>query len=245
MNAPMTPEERGYLAAEYALGVLDGEELRAALSLAATDSDFGLDVARWSGRLGPLLDEIAPVDPPASVFAAIERRLGEDDRAPDNVFQLRRRLNVWRGVGAGASALAASLALVLLNQPSPAPQPQPTAPAIAASAPMVAAMEAEGSGARLVATWNPDDNSLVVAAAAGVEPQTDRSLELWVIPADGTPRSLGLMPQDAPLHRRLDAPVSVHLGEGATIAVSVEPVGGSPTNAPTGAVIAAGKLQRT
>jgi anti-sigma-K factor RskA len=39
--------------------------------------------------------------------------------------------------------------------------------------------------------------------------------------------------------------MAAQLAEGATLALSVEPTGGSPTGLPTGAVIAAGKLQRT
>ena len=106
-------------------------------------------------------------------------------------------------------------------------------------------MQAEGSEARLVATWDPDDQSLVVAAAAGIAPVAGHSHELWVIPADGTPRSIGLLPGADPMHMQVAAPMARQLAEGATLALSVEPTGGSPTGLPTGPVIAAGKLART
>ena len=246
MSIEMTPEERDQLAAEYALGLLEGEELAQARALASADADFSADVARWSGRLAPLLDEIEEVAAPPHVLGAIERRIAQPQHQPEpqpsNVYQLRRRLNVWRGFAAGATALAASLALVLVTRPEPVVQ---APPAREAAAPMVAMMEAEDTDARLVATWDPADRSLVVAAAAGVQAVSTHSHELWVIPADGTPRSMGVLPASRAMHLRIAGPMAGQLAEGATLALSVEPAGGSPTGQPTGPVIAAGKLQRT
>lgn len=267
MTKPMSPEERSSLAAEYALRLLDGDELARALALAAEDGEFRTEIARWNGHLAAILDEVEPVAPPASLFPEIERRIAEPPRDRDNVVRLHKRLSVWRGFAAGASAIAASLAVVLVTrpdpvvQPSPAPAPAPApqgptvapapspapapAPAPMPADPMVATMASEESDARLIATWSPSDRSLVVAAAAGVEPVSGRSHELWVIPADGVPRSLGVMPPGAPMHVRVPGSLSEVLGQDATLALSVEPAGGSPTGKPTGAVIASGKLQQT
>ena len=240
----MTPEERSALAGEYALGLLDGEDLARARALAAADAQFAAEVAAWSGRLAPMLDEIQPVAPPERVLAAIENRIGRPSGpAADNVHYLRRRVNVWRGFTAGATAVAASLALVLVTRPETIEQPPPIVRT--ATAPMVAMMEPDDSAAKLVATWDPDARNLVVAAAAGIAPVAGHSHELWVIPADGTPRSMGVLPGADPMRVRVEAPMAQQLAEGATLALSVEPAGGSPTGLPTGPVIAAGKLQRT
>ena len=249
MTGAMTPDERNALAGEYALGLLDGEDLAGARALAAADPTFATEIAAWSGRFAPWLDEVAPVAPPDRVLAAIEARLGGRHEPADNVHYLQRRVKLWRGFAAGVSALAASLALVLVVRPPAEPQPPATqrpAPSPApAPAPMVAMMEAEDSAAKLVATWDPGNRRLIVAAAAGIAPVAGHSHELWVIPADGTPRSMGILPGADPLHVRLAAPMAGQLAEGATLALSVEPAGGSPTGLPTGPVIAAGKLQRT
>ncbi len=246
MTGPMTPEEQSELAGEFALGLLDGDDLARARALSGADPQFAAEVAAWSGRLAPLLDEIEAVTPNDRVLAAIEARLGTRGEPADNVHYLRRRVNVWRGLTAGASALAASLALVLVTRPQTIEQPPPATQAPApATAPMVAMMEADDSAAKLVATWDPDARSLVVAAAAGIAPVAGHSHELWVIPADGTPRSMGILPGADPMHLSLEAPMAEQLAEGATLALSVEPTGGSPSGLPTGPVIAAGKLQRT
>jgi anti-sigma-K factor RskA len=48
-----------------------------------------------------------------------------------------------------------------------------------------------------------------------------------------------------PINQRVDVPVKADIlagfGPGVTLAISLEPKGGSPTGAPTGPVVAAGK----
>jgi anti-sigma-K factor RskA len=60
--------------------------------------------------------------------------------------------------------------------------------------------------------------------------------------AGAAPRSLGLVTDAS---ARLPVPAALRQGaEGGSLAVSVEPKGGSPTGAPTGPVIYSGKLVR-
>lgn len=243
----MEGEEIDLLAAEYALGLVDASERARAEGLIANDPDFRDRVARWSGRLAPLLDEVEAASPPPGLWTRIEGAIAPPAASPaatetipgSNVHVLRRRVNLWRGYSAAATALAASLALFLVTRPDaepPAPRPTP--------APLVAMMEAEGSAAKLVATYDPANGTLLVAPAAGVEAVAGRSHELWLIPADGKPRPMGLLEPGAP--RRMPIPAAL-LGEieaEVTLALSVEPAGGSPSGQPTGPIVAAGKLVR-
>ncbi len=243
MSMPPTRAEDGEnLAGEFALGVLEGGDLLAAQRLAASDPAFREQVALWTGRFARLLDEVDPVSPPARVRGSMEQRLGAEPRPSATVHQLRRRLNIWRGYAAAATAIAASLALIVLTRPEPIAPPPVT---VEQPAPLVATLAGDTTDARLVATWDSARRSLVIAAAAGVEPITGQAHELWVIPGDGQPRSMGLLAPRGRMHLRLGQPVAQYLTEGATLAVSVEPQGGSPTGLPTGQVIATGQLQRT
>lgn len=242
---PITPEEREALAAELALGVLDGEDLAGARRLARDDAGFGRDVGRWSGRLAAMLDEVAPAEPPQQAWSNIERRIGSQaESAPpesaSNVVLLRKRVGRWQGIAAGAMALAASLALVLVTRP---PQTVTVAPAEQrAPDPLVAMLADDGDDMKLVASWDPGSRRLIVAAS-DMAAEPGHSHELWVIPSDGTPRSLGTMPSSPRALMQLTEAVSGQLQRGATLAVSVEPAGGSPTGLPTGPVIASGKLE--
>jgi anti-sigma-K factor RskA len=242
---PTQDDERGDVAAEYALGLLEGDELRAAQARVTADPQFRTEVAEWRGRLAPLLDEIAAVEAPARLWPAIEGRLGsigarDDQGRADNVVQLRRRVGIWRGVAAGAAALAASLALVVVTRPAQvAAPPARQAPA---PAPMVAMLADDERGGLMLAKWEPGSRRMTVAAPKQIELEPGQVQELWVIQADGKPRSLGVLPSTSRNELQLLPAVAQQLQEGATLAVSVEPQGGSPTGLPTGPVIASGKL---
>lgn len=227
------PEERQQLAAEFALGALSGDDLARANALMASDADFRREVARWGARLAPMLDEVEAVEPPAALQARIEARL-----ANPVVSILTRKVKMWRGISAGITAIAASLALVLLV----GPQQRKAAPT-ATLPPMVAMLGDAQAPAKMMAAWDPQRRTLTVMAPQATPAEAGHSHELWVIPADGTPRSLGVMPDSAKMQMVVGEPMLGAFGEGITLAVSVEPAGGSTTGAPTGPVIASGKLQ--
>jgi len=231
------PPDDAALAAELALGLLEGDDRAAATARAASDPLFQAEVARWRGRLAPMLDEIDPVEPPASAWSAIEAQIAPRS---DNVVQLRRSVRVWRGFSAAATAIAASLALVLLFQ-----QPQTVAPAPPTqAAPMVAALASDQGEPMLMATWDPMSERLVVAAAKDMPAPKGHSHQIWVIPAGGKPMPVGMMP-GARMHMELSDFLAEQMRRGATIAISVEPAGGSPTGLPTGPVVASGTLENS
>ncbi len=238
----LTPGERRDLAAEYALGLLRGEERSQAVALSREDEDFRGDVARWRGRFAPWLCEVAEAEAPPRVWSAIEQRIG-GVQVESSVIQLKRRVSLWRGFAAAASAVAAALALILVTRPQPVLPPAPT-PA-AQSAPLVATLASKQTPAKLVATWDPMRRSLIVAAAAGMPAKPGKDHELWVIPAGGKPMPVGVMHPKGPMRMTLPMPLAAQLKSGTMLAISIEPAGGSPTGLPTGPVIAAGALEQT
>jgi len=128
-------EERDLLAAEYALGLLDGDALRQARVLAATDPDFAAAAAAWQTRLAPLLDALPAVEPGPKMWERISRAIAQAPRGAANVVDLGKRLRLWRAYAAGVTALAASLALLIgyeatRNAPGPVPIEAPAAAVI-------------------------------------------------------------------------------------------------------------------
>jgi anti-sigma-K factor RskA len=73
-------------------------------------------------------------------------------------------------------------------------------------------------------------------------PASDLAPELWVIPADGVPRSLGLVSAEG--LSRVGVPVAHRalMQDGATLAITMEPSDGAPHRAPSSAPVAAGKI---
>ena len=228
--------DRDQLAAEYALGVIEGEELVEARGLLASDPNFAREVAAWEERLAPLFDEIGEEAPPGEIWQRVKADI-DRDRGGD-VVALRKRLGWWKGMTAAASAIAASLALVVGFD---ATRPPPNVEAQARGEMMVAPLMSPDKAMMMSATWAARDRSLMITPG-NMPPDPGHSHELWIIPADGKPRSLGLVTGDGPHRMDVPADMAAHFAEAATLAVSVEPEGGSPGDAPTGPVIASGAL---
>ncbi len=213
------------LAAEYALGVLAGTERAAAQRLLERDRNFARMVAEWEQRLAPWAGEIAEVSPPPRVWDAIAAALPAQPRTRASLWE---SLVFWRGFAlASALAVACLGAFIYLG-------------AINREQPLVATIEGGGSRA-FVATIDAKRGTIAVVPAAFTADAT-RVPELWLIPADGKPRPLGLLRADRTVTIAIPPEFASQTVSNAVLAVSLEPPGGSPTGVPTGPVIATGKL---
>ena len=230
------------LAAEYAAGLLGGAEFEEARRRATADPDFAREVARWRGRLAGLHDEVEDVPPPPALWKRIHAAIERGPAANDNLLGLRKKLTMWRSAAAGMTAVAAALATVLLVQPRETAPYVPPVQVQRPAPPRMVAMVGDKQAAKLMVSWDPSTRQLVLAVAGNLPGDASHSHELWVIPADGTPRSLGVISTDKQSHKRLAEALASLLQQGATIAISVEPRGGSPTGKPTGPVVATGAL---
>ncbi|WP_423142012.1 anti-sigma factor [Parablastomonas sp. CN1-191] len=232
----MTAEERS--AAEYVLGLLDGSELMAARRRHGEDAHYRALVEWWEDALAPLFDEIAEVEPGAALWARVEAAISGRDPGAE-VLALRRRVRGWQLTSALAAAAAVVLALVALPRIAAPPVPPATTP-VAPRAPLIAALALPGKAAPLALTFLPGSGELVVNAADH-DPGRGKDDELWVIPAGGTPRSLGVVAAGT---RRvaLEPALARLLTDGATVAVTREAAGGSPTGLPQGPLLSSGKL---
>ena len=82
-------------------------------------------------------------------------------------------------------------------------------------------------------------DNLTVTRVSGSAPDASHAHELWLIKGSDAPVSLGVIPADGEVIAVPDA------GEGIILAVSLEPIGGSPTGQPTGPILSLGPLQKT
>ena len=234
----MTPyDDNDLLAGELVLGLLDGPERSSAEARAEADAGFADLVEAWKVHLAPLLTR-SPEAPPEHVWESIRSQLAANDDAPLSAAEAALRR--WRVFAMTASAVAASLALVLLTRaPAPPPTPAP-APAVAAASPtLVATLQGDGSPAIVTISVSEAGQLLVTPVRL---PTGGRVPELWVIPEDGKPRSLGVIQANSPSAVPVAPAHRPHVHRGATFAISQEPRGGSPTGAPTGPVVASGKI---
>lgn len=231
MSAGPESPERDLRAAEYVLGSLPAEE-RAAFALeCAVDPATARAVAEWEGRLAPLALTAPSGAPPEHVWAGIARALpsrtgtAADDR---RVIRLGAQVRRWRLATAGAGLLAAGLALFV----AVGGRPERTAPGTR----YLAVVQSGGALPALVVRVDIASGTAQVRPV-GAEAPAGRSLELWYVGTGAAPRTLGLVGAAA---RQVALPAGT--AADGVLAVSVEPPGGSPSGAPTGAVIYTGKL---
>jgi anti-sigma-K factor RskA len=236
------PELAKRLAADYALGTLRGPARRRMEALMKSHPALRQAVAHWEDQLLLMAPAPAGVEPSSQVWRNVQRRLfdgadaartagsrgaGAAAAAPASWWQSLLLWRTWSGL-----ATAGALSLGLLLQQTPPAQP-----------PIIVVLQANPQtgvafNASFVASLSGDGQSLVLKPLANVPMEAGRALELWAVPAQGAPRSLGLVKADATstvLRQQL-------LRDTAAFAVSVEPAGGSPTGAPTGPIVSLGKL---
>lgn len=224
-------DDRDLLAAEYALGTLDAAGREVAARLRADDAQFDRLVTEWESRLAPLADGLTPVSPPADLWPRIVARLDATPASTnaDNVVTLRRAVRSWRMATFATGALAAALALFvvdreLLRTPSPAGA-------------YVAAVNRGGDMPALIVRVDLANHSVTVRPVEAEIPP-DRSLQLWYVAAGKPPMSMGLVGKE---RGHMPMPSDMEMKNGM-FAVSVEPMGGSPTGAPTGPIVYKGML---
>lgn len=83
---------------------------------------------------------------------------------------------------------------------------------------------------------------LEIEPISSTAPEPDRSLELWAMPADGTPVSLGLLPETGKGIIGLNPRQQKSISQPVELMVSSEAKGGSLSSLPTGPKIYQGAL---
>lgn len=225
-DLPKTDAGDDITAAELALGVLEGEERAAATRRVLAEPAFAREVERWRDQFGLLFAQWPEVSPPAHLGARLDRAI-----APPSPSRL------WPALALSAMAIAAVLAGILLLQPAQIASPpvQPSVPALVANL-----APAQPRGTPVPAIYDPARQEILVASSA-LAP-AGRSAELWLIPADGVARSLGVLAEGKRTTIKLRPEHSRLIGPETTLAVTDEPSGGSPTGKATGPIVASGSL---
>ena len=216
------------LAAEYVLGTLSGGARRRFDTLLPAHPALRRAVDGWERRLLPMALRAEAVAPPAATWSRIEARLGwqaaASPVAPAPGASARRALRFWKAFSALASIAVLLLGMMLRLAP--------------AEAPMVVVLRATQGNELLVAGLSPNRRELSIQPVQPVALKAENALELWALPKEGPPASLGLVSAKgitALSKRTLPADTKA-------LAVSLEPAGGSPTGAPTGPVLFVGDL---
>ena len=234
MNIERNPGLVDKLAAEYVLGTLRGGARRRFDALQVRHAVLRRAVEEWQDRLHPLAEFATAAAPRPQVWDNISRQIGLGQPSGAGWLQrLRDSLGFWRGLSLASTTLAAVLVAVLLTRQFGAEAPPS----------YIAMLADDRSQPVAVVTGNARTHTMTVKLVAAQNVAADRSLELWAVPKEGNPRSLGLLAADGSITLALPAnatPDTVPL-----LAVTLEPKGGSPkADGPTGPIVFKGAWVR-
>jgi len=216
------PALRRALAADYAVGLMPSTARRRFENLLLDDPALRAEVAQWQQTLVGLTSDLQPQAVPERVWEKIVARI-EPQRL--HVPEKRRFWNWMRISAAACALLVLVIAGVIYNRDTPD-----------FNATLVAANQ------QPALTIQAFDRYLKVEPVTVAAVQADRSLELWAIPADGIPVSLGVIPDKGQGRVELTDAQRKLLGPQTTMAITLEPKGGGPEGKPTGPVLYQGKL---
>jgi anti-sigma-K factor RskA len=222
----LTAATRDYLAGVYVLGCTSARVRRRIEALARRDPLLRAAQDRWAQRLAGLAGGVPPVQPQPQTIKAILARLAPQDGAGG--------LRPWRGLrqGLAAAILGAALALGGYFYSS-------------GVRPVLTAQVADAQGQP---NWDfaapADGHALTVRVRRPGLVPPDHSLEIWALSAQGKAVSLGLVPAARDQVLALNAVQREALRGAQQIAITREPVGGSPTGQATGPILHVAALTR-
>ncbi len=218
------------LAAEYVLGTLRGRARQRFEDYRRNDGALDAVVREWEKWLTPLAEGLAPVEPPERVWRAIEARIGA--RPASASRSLWSSVGFWGGLGAALAAVLVALVVLLPRQPPGASAPT-----------MVAVLITPEQDPRIIIEQHA--GMLKVRMVKPWKDMPGQDLELWAIPRDGKPRSLGVVAFDRDSEVRM-ANLDQKLAGSMAFAISREPLGGSKSpDGPSGPVLCSGPIARS
>jgi anti-sigma-K factor RskA len=231
------------LAAEYALGSLDPAERKAVDERRRVDAQLSQAIAAWERRLAPLNVRVPPVAPPAHLLAGILSRI-EQAKPVAQVVAFPGRRRRGRALVAAAALLAACLALAvgwLVHVEYD--RPKALTAVLHRAVGGDTADEAGKSNTQPLFLVSVDlEARKLMTRPLAAKVRSGRSYQLWVIKGLAQPDSLGVIQQTETTSLPWPAAYAAEDFVNATLAVSLEPDGGSPTGSPSGPIIMAGRL---
>ncbi|WP_440973492.1 anti-sigma factor [Pseudomonas koreensis] len=217
-----TPALRRALAADYAIGLMSTAARRRFEQLLLDDAALRTELARWQESLASLTDVIPQQPVPERVWQGITARI------EPQVLHLPEKRPFWNWLRVSVAACSI-VVLVFLGSLYNRDDARYRATLLTADAQPALKVEAHADYLQV--------EPMTLAAV-----DADRSLELWAIPADGKPISLGVIPLGGKGKVELSEAQQALIGKPIALAVSLEPKGGSPTGQPTGPVLYQGAL---
>lgn len=247
------------LAASYALGTLRGPARRRFEAIAREQAPVRAAALIWQSRLSSINELQPDVAPSPAVWTRIANQMQAEhaqaamltartDAAATKTFRegwgaWLRDLTVWRvasAAGATAAVTAITMSVNLRQELGSEIAKLQTQLQATPQIEYVAVLSDDNAAASVLVTFDRQTNKLTLQRVGNYLEAGDRSLQLWALPQNGGPKSLGVLTRDKLL--RLPAGEN-DVREVPALAISLEPKGGvASETGPTGPVLFKGAL---
>ncbi len=221
------------LAAEYVLGTLRGQAAIRFEKLLQSEHGLRQTLEYWQYRINPLAEVVQPVKPPRRVWKNIQRRIHPYPHSNRSEL-FWNNLNFWRGFALASVMLVVGFGLGMWQ----AAFDRPTVDALE----YIAILQDHRSEPVLVASVVDGGKALKLDMLSEAYKEAGQIMQVWCIPKDGgEPVSVGFINSES---NRFNMTVNQMqmLHDAQEIAVSIEPIGGSPFNRPSGPVMYRGSV---
>ncbi|MBC5767343.1 anti-sigma factor [Ramlibacter albus] len=261
MDLTRHPDLLDRIAAAYALGTLRGGARRRFEAMGRQSATVRAAALLWQERFASLTELQLSQAPSPNVWKRIENLI-ERPAAPPATARSPwwGGLNFWRGTGVIGSAIALAIMVVTVNMNRElaakdrelaelqlrgrqlAQQNTQLAAQLQAQPEIryVAVLADDKAGASMLALFDPKHNTLTLKRVGDYREAADKSLQLWALPRDSAPRSIGVLGAEPVVKL---AAVENQLQTSPALAISLEPKGGVPSETgPTGPVLFKGAV---
>ena len=236
----LLPERLDRLAREYALGTLAGPARRRFERVLRGSPAATLAVGVWQERLAGLAQSVPAMQPRASVWAGLERRLfAPPPAAAPDAGWLGWLARLFSGRGLGGALAGVLLCLVVLRLQPGLIGMEPRVDALPQS--YVGLLTDAAGKPTVLASSRRHGRLLTVKLLQPIAVPAGRVAQLWALPMDGSaPFPVGVVPSSGSATIALAEPSEKLFFNVARLAVSFEPAAAKPGDAPSGEFVLSG-----
>ena len=230
------PKLQQALADRYVVGLMAKGSRQRFERLMRHDGTLRRRVNLTEQRWNRLAYAVPPVVVPDTVWDGIQQRLFTANELDTHRQQRRQNTLIsWRGWAIAASFVCCVMAGYLFTQHSTPPVQS-----------YIAVINNTNQQAAWYLKIDPAGQSLKVEALSRQALPANRTFELWMIPDNNpTPVSLGLLRPDGITQLQQPTDLFSAFTKPAVYAITIEPIGGSPTGQPTTTPVYSGDILRT
>ncbi|MBN4055215.1 anti-sigma factor [bacterium AH-315-K03] len=237
------------LTQRYVIGVMSFRARRRFTRLLDEQPSLKDEVLAWEDRLAPMILSLEPTAPSELVWQRIAREIDVKQHTPKEKTiekPVPATLTYWPSFSyiAAMLVLAVGVGFTSFGWWNESQKPPVTVVKTEIKTEIQRVPEAaivsvigDSDSAQWVTRIYQQAARMDIQVHGVADSKPNNDFELWALQDNGVPVSLGVLPKDGNVSFELNADALLALSQSNTLAISLEPLGGSPKAVPTGPVL--------